>query len=132
VERSRATVDALAHDTSIYGVNLGLGALQAIGIAPEANERFQQNILKSHSVGVGPEYEVETVRAIMIARLNGMARGGSGVHPGVVDLLIAMINEAVHPIVPSRGSIGMSDLSPSHIWHCRSSVSVRWSSTVSG
>jgi histidine ammonia-lyase len=112
VERSRATVDALAHDTSIYGVNLGLGALQTIGIAPEANERFQQNILKSHAVGVGPEYDVETVRAIMIARINGMARGGSGVHPGVVDLLIAMLNEAVHPIVPSRGSIGMSDLSP--------------------
>jgi histidine ammonia-lyase len=105
-------VDALTRETSIYGVNLGLGALQGIEIPDEARGRFQENILKSHAVGIEPAYDSETVRAIMVARLNGMARGGSGVHPDVVDLLVAMLNEGIHPVVPSRGSIGMSDLAP--------------------
>jgi histidine ammonia-lyase len=52
------------------------------------------------------------VRAIMLARLNGMARGGAGVQPAVFDALLAMLNARVHPIVPARGSIGMSDLAP--------------------
>jgi histidine ammonia-lyase len=41
-----------------------------------------------------------------------MARGGAGVQPAVFAALLAMLNGGVHPIVPSRGSIGMSDLPP--------------------
>jgi histidine ammonia-lyase len=48
----------------------------------------------------------------MLARLNGMARGGAGVSLHVFDRLLDMLNRRIHPIVPSRGSIGMSDLAP--------------------
>ncbi len=46
----------------------------------------------------------------MLARLNGLARGGAGVQPEVFDLLLAMLNAGIHPVVPTRGSIGVSDL----------------------
>jgi histidine ammonia-lyase len=48
----------------------------------------------------------------MLARLNGMARGGAGVQPAVFEAMMAMLNARVHPAVPMRGSIGMSDLPP--------------------
>jgi histidine ammonia-lyase len=47
-----------------------------------------------------------------LARLNGMARGAAGVRPSVFDAMLAMLMAGVHPVVPSRGSIGMSDLPP--------------------
>ena len=49
---------------------------------------------------------------MMFARLAGMAVGGSGVSPAVFDALLAMLNAGVHPVVPSKGSIGVADLAP--------------------
>jgi histidine ammonia-lyase len=113
LERSRAVVDALARrPEAVYGLTTGLGALKDQRVAPSEMELFQQNILMSHAVGVGPEFDSEVVRAIMVARLNGMARGGAGVQPAVFQLLLDMLNAGLHPIVPSRGSLGMSDLAP--------------------
>jgi histidine ammonia-lyase len=52
----------------------------------------------------------------MFARAAGMAAGGSGVSPAVLDALIALLNAGVHPVVPSKGSIGVADLAPlSHL-----------------
>jgi histidine ammonia-lyase len=96
----------------VYGVSTGLGALKEMRISKEEIRQFQKNILMSHAVGIGPEHTTEVVRAIMLTRLNGMARGGAGVQPKVFELLVNMLNRGVHPIVPSRGSIGMSDLAP--------------------
>ena len=59
---------------------------------------------------MGPAYRTPVVRAIMLARLNGMARGGAGVSPQVFATLMKMLNRSIHPVVPSRGSVGMSDL----------------------
>ena len=94
----------------VYGLNTGLGAFSSKPVAREENRRFQHNILLSHAAGVGPPYESSVVRAIMLTRLNGLARGGAGVQPEVFDLLLAMLNAGIHPVVPTRGSIGMSDL----------------------
>jgi len=49
----------------------------------------------------------------MLTRLNALVKGYSGIREVVVDLLTAMLNEGVHPVVPSRGSLGASgDLAP--------------------
>jgi histidine ammonia-lyase len=113
LERSREVVDSLASSPlPMYGLTTGLGALKGQRISVAELRQFQKNILMSHSVGVPPNYGTPTVRAIMVTRLNGMARGGAGVQPKVFDLLLNMLNRGVHPIIPSRGSIGMSDLAP--------------------
>jgi histidine ammonia-lyase len=111
--RSRCVVDRLAAlPEPIYGLTTGLGALKDQRVTPSEMDDFQRNILMSHAVGLDPEFDSTVVRAIMLARLNGMARGGSGVQPAVFNLLLDMLNLGVHPIVPGRGSLGMSDLAP--------------------
>ena len=80
LDASRAVVDRLASSPEpVYGLTTGLGALKNKRISPQDLRQFQRNILMSHAVGVGPNYSTEVVRAIMLARLNGMARGGAGV-----------------------------------------------------
>jgi histidine ammonia-lyase len=52
----------------------------------------------------------------MFARAAAMAVGGSGISPPILDTLVAMLNAGVHPVVPSKGSIGVADLAPlSHL-----------------
>jgi histidine ammonia-lyase len=46
----------------------------------------------------------------MAARIAGIARGGSGAHPGALDTLVAMLAARVHPVVTEVGSVGASDL----------------------
>jgi histidine ammonia-lyase len=47
---------------------------------------------------------------MLAARIAGMAAGGSGVSPAVLDALVALLNRRVHPVVPRFGSIGAADL----------------------
>ncbi len=113
VTRSRAVVERALHgNEAVYGLTTGLGSLKDIRVARDEMQAFQRNIVMSHATGIGPEFSSTEVRAIMLARLNGMCRGGSGVQPHVFQLLLHMLNAGIHPIVPSRGSIGMSDLAP--------------------
>jgi histidine ammonia-lyase len=110
--RSRAVVERAVDGAAVYGLTTGLGSLKDIRVAPSEMQAFQRNIVMSHATGIGPEYSSTEVRAIMLARLNGMCRGGSGVQVAVFQQLLSMLNAGIHPIVPSRGSIGMSDLAP--------------------
>jgi histidine ammonia-lyase len=113
ITRSRAIVErAAARPEAVYGLTTNVGALKDARIADDEQPLFQRHILLSHAAGVPPEHPADIVRAILLARLNGMARGGAGVQPAVFAALLAMLNGGVHPIVPSRGSIGMSDLPP--------------------
>ncbi len=113
VKRSRAIVDQLlASRRPIYGLNTGLGINRDIQIPPEELEDFQRRIIMSRCVNVGPALPEDLVRAMMFVRVAGMARGGAGVQPAVVDLLIEMLNAGVHPVVAAYGSLGSGDLGP--------------------
>jgi histidine ammonia-lyase len=113
VRRSREVVDRLvAGEAPVYGLNTNLGELKDHRIADADQATFQHHILLSHATGVGAEHPTDVVRAMMLARLNGMARGAAGSQPEVFDTILAMLCAGVHPVVPSRGSIGMSDLAP--------------------
>jgi len=53
------------------------------------------------------------VRAMMLQRANVLAKGFSGCRPVVIETLVEMMNRRVHPVIPSRGSVGASgDLAP--------------------
>jgi histidine ammonia-lyase len=113
LRRSREVVDRLAAQPEpVYGLTTNLGELKEARIPDDQQASFQRHILRSHAAGVGAEHSSEVVRAIMVTRLNGMARGGSGIQPAVFDAILAMLNAGVHPCVPMRGSIGMADLVP--------------------
>ena len=111
---SRAAVDRkAAGELPVYGVNTGFGALAETAIPRDQLGALQLNLLRSHAAGVGAPLPVRTVRASMALRANVLAKGFSGIRPETLDLLIAMLNRQVHPVVPSRGSVGASgDLAP--------------------
>lgn len=98
----------------IYGVLTGFGVNKT---KPLQNEReikdLQLNILRSHAVGVGRPLPTEAVRGMMLLRARTFIEGYSGVRPEVVQLLVDMLNNKVHPWVPEQGSVGASgDLCP--------------------
>ena len=117
VVAARAVVDRLAaSDVPFYGVNTALGANTGNRIPPDELVAYQERAVLARAVGIGPRFSTDVVRAIMFTRAAGMAVGGSGVSPGVLEALIAMLNARVHPIVPAIGSIGAADLAPlSHL-----------------
>ena len=114
VDRARAVVDARAAGAAaVYGVNTGFGALADTAIPRESLGALQLNLLRSHAAGVGAPLPVRAVRASMALRANVLAKGYSGIRRETLDLLLAMLNRGVHPVVPSRGSVGASgDLAP--------------------
>ena len=111
---SRAVVERLvAEGRTAYGVTTGFGDLADVRIEPAQTAELQRNLVRSHAAGVGEPLPAEVVRAMLLLRANALAVGLSGVRPEVVELLIGMLNHQVHPVVPSRGSVGASgDLAP--------------------
>ncbi len=66
-----------------------------------------------HCAGVGEPLPADLVRAMMATRLNVLASGLTGCRPECADLLAAMLNRGVVPVVPSQGSVGAAgDLAP--------------------
>ena len=114
VRASRRTVErAIAGGATMYGVTTGFGKLAHVRIPPERARQLQLNLIRSHASGVGDPLSEEAVRAMMLLRANVLLRGTSGVRPALPELIVAMLNQRVHPRVPSQGSVGASgDLAP--------------------
>ncbi len=114
IERcQQAVADLVARGEVAYGITTGFGAFKSHIISPDQVEQLQRNILMSHAVGVGPAFDRSVVRAAMLIRANTLAKGFSGVRRQTLELLLAMLNAGVHPVVPSQGSLGASgDLAP--------------------
>nr|WP_169312849.1 histidine ammonia-lyase [Thermaerobacter marianensis] len=114
MEASRRRVEAaVARGEILYGITTGFGKLADVAIPPAEARRLQENLLRSHAAGVGEPLPVPVVRAMMLLRANALARGFSGIRPEVVERLLDLLNHGIHPVVPSRGSLGASgDLAP--------------------
>jgi histidine ammonia-lyase len=127
VENYRQAWQAGTAAPSEYGVTTGFGEFKDKPIAPDDLEQLQRNLLLSHSVGVGENsnpddlsnyFSAEVVRAALATRLNAFLKGHSGVRRKLVEIVQAMLNRRVIPLVPLRGSVGASgDLCPlSHLF----------------
>jgi histidine ammonia-lyase len=114
VAASRAVVDRKAEGTeAVYGVNTGFGSFAETRIDKQDLAALQLNLLRSHAAGVDAPLPVRVVRAAMALRANVLAKGFSGIRVATLEALLAMLNRGVHPLVPSRGSVGASgDLAP--------------------
>ncbi|MFN2582626.1 MAG: histidine ammonia-lyase, partial [Candidatus Dormibacteria bacterium] len=114
VRAARAVVDEFArHDAPTYGINTGFGSFADVKIPADQLDTLQVNLLRSHAAGVGEALPIPVVRATMALRANVLAKGFSGIRVETLELLIELLNRRVHPIVPSRGSVGASgDLAP--------------------
>ncbi|MDE1173585.1 MAG: histidine ammonia-lyase [Parvibaculaceae bacterium] len=112
-EGARSLARIVARGEAVYGVNTGFGKLAKTRIPADRLALLQRNLVLSHAAGVGEPMDDRTVRLIMILKANGLARGHSGVRPEIVDLLLALVNKGLYPVIPLKGSVGASgDLAP--------------------
>ena len=111
---SREYIERLvAEGRTVYGVTTGFGKLANVRIAPADVQQLQRNLVRSHAMGVGEPLSQEVVRAMLLLRAQSLSLGFSGIRVEVIELLIAMLNHGIHPIIPSQGSVGASgDLAP--------------------
>ncbi|MFA0441967.1 histidine ammonia-lyase [Vibrio sp. 10N.222.51.C12] len=114
VEASTRVVEqVIAEDRTVYGINTGFGLLANTRIEPEDLEVLQKSIVLSHAAGIGKLMSDETIRLMMVLKINSLARGYSGIRLHVIQALIELVNSQVYPCVPQKGSVGASgDLAP--------------------
>jgi histidine ammonia-lyase len=84
------------------------------GFAAELSaEELCRTFILGHCAGVGDPLPDPLVRATMAARANVLATATTGCRPEAAEVLIAMLNQGVIPVVPSQGSVGAAgDLAP--------------------
>ena len=114
VEAAAAQIAAAAAgEEPVYGVNTGFGKLASHKIKHEDTAILQRNLIVSHCCGVGEPVPRAHVRLIMVLKLLSLGRGASGVRWSLIELLEAMLDKGVTPIIPVQGSVGASgDLAP--------------------
>lgn len=97
----------------IYGINTGFGSLYNRNISHDQLEKLQENLVKSHACGTGPEVPQDIVRLMLFLKVQSLAYGYSGVQQITVQRLIDMFNAGVYPRIFEMGSLGASgDLAP--------------------
>lgn len=92
----------------IYGVNTGFGPMAQYRINDEDRLQLQYNLIRSHSSGTGKPLSPVFVKASMLARLNTLSLGHSGVHPSVIHLMRELINRDITPLIFEHGGVGAS------------------------
>ena len=100
-------------DEAVYGINTGFGKLASVKIPADQTADLQRNLILSHCCGVGAPLDGATTRLMMVLKLLSLGRGASGVRWRLVELIEAMLERGVTPVVPEQGSVGASgDLAP--------------------
>src|SRR5262245_22864617 len=114
VQQARRCLERLiAEGRTIYGVNTGFGKLSNQRIEPDEVLALQENLLRSHAVGMGALLSVGVSRLALALRIQALVKGYAGVTVELIERLLAMYNRGVVPAIPEQGSVGASgDLAP--------------------
>ena len=108
VRKSFQFLKEFSSDKVIYGINTGFGPMAQYRISDKDLEQLQYNLIRSHAAGSGHILDTVYIRATMLARLNTLLLGYSGVHIGVVEQLVSYLNHEIYPIIPEHGGVGAS------------------------
>jgi len=108
VEESFQFLKEFSKNKVIYGVNTGFGPMAQFKISDEDTHQLQYNLIRSHSSGIGNPLPAQEVKACMLARLNTLSLGNSGVHQSVIHLLKELINRDITPLIFEHGGVGAS------------------------
>ncbi|MDX1516860.1 MAG: histidine ammonia-lyase [Woeseiaceae bacterium] len=105
--------DIVAAGGVVYGVNTGFGKLASVRIDNDELSELQENLVRSHAIGVGDDLDDDVVRLAMLLKVIALAEGFSGVTLELVEALCALLNHRIYPRIPAQGSVGASgDLAP--------------------
>ncbi len=97
-----------SRDKIIYGINTGLGPMAQYKISEADQRQLQLNLIRSHCSGSGDVFEEDLSRATMLARLNGLMQGASGIHADAVSLITTLLNKHISACIFQRGGVGAS------------------------
>jgi histidine ammonia-lyase len=119
VNKSAAAVSQIAKgDKAVYGINTGFGPLCTSRISEADTRTLQENLLKSHAVGLGEPVTQEISKLMLVLKIHALAQGFSGIQLETLERILWMLENNVTPVVPLQGSVGASgDLAPlSHLF----------------
>ncbi|PTB20510.1 histidine ammonia-lyase [Trinickia symbiotica] len=103
----------LAAGATVYGVNTGYGDACVVDVPPELVEALPLQLTRYHGCGMGRHLDEGETLAVVVARLNSLAYGYSGVRGVLLERLADLVNLRVLPRIPAEGSVGASgDLTP--------------------
>ncbi len=108
VKRSYDFLKIFSKGKLIYGINTGFGPMAQYRIDDADLRQLQYNLVRSHSSGMGKVMTPVQTRALMLARLNTLLLGYSGIHPDTVKLLSTLINNEAYPCIYTHGGVGAS------------------------
>jgi len=108
VESSYNFLLDFSNDKVIYGVNTGFGPMAQYKISDNDRKSLQYNLIRSHSAGAGDPIPAMYAKSAMIARLNSVCQGYSGINSQVISVLTAFVNNNVTPYIPEHGGVGAS------------------------
>jgi histidine ammonia-lyase len=108
VEESFNFLKEFSKNKVIYGVNTGFGPMAQYKIKDSETLELQYNLIRSHASGTGNPIDPKYVKAAMLARLNTLSLGNSGVHVSVVKVMSELINKDIIPLIYEHGGVGAS------------------------
>lgn len=108
VQKSFDFLKSFSENKVIYGVNTGFGPMAQYKIKDSERIQLQYNLIRSHSSGTGNIIPPLYVKAAMLARLNTLSLGKSGVHSSVIELMAHLINKNITPVIYEHGGVGAS------------------------
>ncbi|WP_417887449.1 HAL/PAL/TAL family ammonia-lyase [Zunongwangia sp.] len=108
VASSFSFLQEFANNKVIYGVNTGFGPMAQYKIDNKDRLQLQYNLIRSHASGTGNMLDPLYVKASMLARLNTLSLGYSGVNTSVLETMKQLINNNVTPIIFEHGGVGAS------------------------
>ncbi|MGM0944267.1 MAG: histidine ammonia-lyase [Bacteroidota bacterium] len=119
IRDSAKAVEKIAEGNKVvYGINTGFGPLCTSKISADDTKTLQENLLKSHAVGVGEPVDLEISKLMMVLKIHALAQGFSGIRLETLERILWMLEKEIIPLVPIQGSVGASgDLAPlSHLF----------------
>lgn len=108
VDRSFTFLKDFSDNKIIYGVNTGFGPMAQYKIEDKDRIQLQYNLIRSHASGTGEPLSPLCVKSSMLARLNTLCLGYSGVNVTVIELMTELINRDITPLIYSHGGVGAS------------------------
>jgi histidine ammonia-lyase len=108
IQQSFAFLQSFSSDKIIYGINTGFGPMAQFKIDDDKLNQLQYNLIRSHSSGTGDVLDDESVRAVVLARLNNFLQGNSGVSYGVIEQLMCFLDHEIYPEIYQHGGVGAS------------------------
>ncbi len=114
IRQSSSYVDEIVERGDVvYGINTGFGPLCNTTISKKDTRQLQENILRSHSVGVGNSIDSKLAKMMLILKLHNLSFGYSGIREETLERMLFFVDQDMIPVVPEKGSVGASgDLAP--------------------